>query len=59
MIDSRFFKELFGISFIDHEQNVIIVEEYDKIVISMLVKCYHQLHPLAYNGSSFCRKMDD
>jgi hypothetical protein len=25
----------------------------------MLVKCYHQLHPLAYNGSSFCRKMDD
>ncbi len=45
-------------SFIGHEQNVFIVEEYDKIVISMVVKCYHQLHPLAYNESSFVKEDD-
>jgi hypothetical protein len=45
-------------SFIGHEQNVFIVEEYDKIIISMVVKCYHQLHPLAYNESSFVKEDD-
>ncbi len=42
-------------SFIGHEQNGFIVEEYDKIVISMVVKCYHQLHPSTYNESSFVK----
>jgi hypothetical protein len=59
MINSRFKNLCLVFSFIGHEQNVSIVEEYDKIVISMVVKCYHQLHPLAYNGSFFCKKRDD
>ncbi len=44
-------------SFIDCEQDISIVEEYNsKILYSMLVKCYHHLHPLVDNGSAFTKE---
>jgi hypothetical protein len=34
-------------SFVGHEQNISIVEEYDrKSLQPILLKCYHHLHPL-------------
>jgi len=49
ILDSRL-KSLF--SFIGHEQNISILEEYNKkSLCPMLVKCYHHLHPLTSNGS--------
>jgi hypothetical protein len=48
-LDSRF-KSLF--SFIGHEQNISILEEYNKkSLYLMLVKYYHHLHPLTSNGN--------
>ncbi len=44
-------------SFIDCEQDISIVEEYNsKILYPMLVKCYHHLHPFVDNGSAFTKE---
>ncbi len=53
MLDSRFKRLCLISSFIGHEQNIFILEEYNKkSLYPMLVKCYHHLHPLASNGSA-------
>ncbi len=54
MLDSRFKNVCFVFSFIGREQGVTIVEEYDsKSLYPMLLKCHHQLHPLAKSESDF------
>jgi hypothetical protein len=53
MLDSRFKSLCLISSFIGHEQNIFILEEYNKkSLYPMLMKCYHHLHPLASNGSA-------
>ncbi len=41
-------------SFIEREQGVAIVEEYDsKSLYPMLLRCHHHLHPLAKSDNVF------
>ncbi len=54
MLDPRFKSLCFVFSFIEREQGVAIVEEYDrKSLYPMLLKCHHHLHPLAESESVF------
>ncbi len=47
MLDSRFKSFCLVSSFVGHEQGISIVKEYDrKSLQSMLLKCYHHLHPV-------------
>jgi hypothetical protein len=46
-------------SFIGHEQGVAIVEEYEEILIPMLLKFYHHFYPLSEVKSSFVGKSDE
>jgi hypothetical protein len=44
-------------SFIDYEDGIPIVNEYDKkSLYSMLVKCYYHLHPLVDNKNTFAKE---
>jgi hypothetical protein len=57
MLNPRFLNICLVSLFIDCEQDIVIVEEYNnKIVYPMLVKCYHHLHPLIDNGSIFTKE---
>jgi len=54
MLESKF-KNLYIVSsFIGCEEVVVIMEEYDKkYPYPMLLKCYHQLHPMAKTKVDF------
>jgi hypothetical protein len=47
------------ISYIGHEQWVVITKEYDRVsLLPMFLKFYHHLHPLSKVDSSFVDKFN-
>jgi len=54
MLDPKFKSFHLMSSFIGYEQRVAIFEEYDeRFLYLMLLKCYHDLHPMIKSKSEF------
>ncbi len=54
MLDPKFKSFHLMSSFIGYEQRVTIVKEYDeRFLYPMLLKCYHDLHPVIKSESEF------
>jgi hypothetical protein len=56
MLNPRFLKNRLVSSLIGHEQSKAIVEEYDKKLFPILLKCYYHLHPLVESKMGFVDK---